>query len=98
MLVEDLQGSNGLAFSPDEQLLYLVESRAAPQRKSWQYDVVAGSAGLSLKNREGRPLTHIHLSERCANLCFGGARHNRLFMAASHSLYALHVNAWDAVV
>jgi len=31
------------------------------------------------------------LPERCANLCFGGAAGNRLFMAASHSLYAVYV-------
>ena len=46
---------------------------------------------------QGRPLAHIHLPERCANLCFGGAKRNRLFMAASHSLYALYVEAWGAV-
>jgi hypothetical protein len=27
------------------------------------------------------------------HLCFGGARRNRLFMAASHSLYSLYTNA-----
>ena len=31
-------------------------------------------------------------SERCANVCFGGLKRNRLFMAASQSLYALYVN------
>jgi gluconolactonase len=36
------------------------------------------------------------LPERCANLCFGGARRNRLFMAASHSLYSLYVNTQGA--
>ncbi|WP_408906012.1 hypothetical protein [Nguyenibacter vanlangensis] len=40
----------------------------------------------------GVRLGHIPLPERCANLCFGGVRGNRLFMAATHSLYALHVN------
>jgi gluconolactonase len=34
----------------------------------------------------------ISLPERCANVCFGGAKRNRLFMAASQSLYALHVD------
>jgi YD repeat-containing protein len=33
----------------------------------------------------------IHLPETCANLCFGGAKRNRLFMTASQSLYALYV-------
>jgi len=44
----------------------------------------------------GLPIGHIHLPERCANLCFGGPRRNRLFMAASHSLYALTVNVQAA--
>ena len=35
---------------------------------------------------------HIALPERCANLCFGGRKRNRLFMAASQSLYAVYVN------
>jgi gluconolactonase len=35
---------------------------------------------------------HIALPERCANLCFGGRRRNRLFMAASQSIYSVYVN------
>lgn len=38
----------------------------------------------------------IHLPETCANLCFGGAKKNRLLMAASQSLYALSVEAQGA--
>jgi gluconolactonase len=141
MVLDDLQGSNGLAFSPDEQQLYVVESRHQPHRRIWAYDVDGatlknkrlyvdaagpgaydgiavdeqgnvwcgfgsnGAAGADLEaldgvrvyDREGRALAHIHLPERCANVCFGGARHNRLFMAASHSLYALYVNVRGAV-
>jgi gluconolactonase len=41
-------------------------------------------------------VSFIHLPERCANLCFGGRHRNRLFMAASHSLYGLHVNVQGA--
>ena len=52
--------------------------------------------GVRVYNREGRPLAHIELPERCANVCFGGANHNRLFMAASHSLYALYLNTRGA--
>jgi gluconolactonase len=48
-------------------------------------------------NAAGDTLAHIHLPERCANLCFGGAHRNRLFMASSHSLYALYVNTRGAV-
>jgi gluconolactonase len=36
------------------------------------------------------------LPERCANVCFGGLKRNRLFMAASQSLYALYVNTQGA--
>jgi gluconolactonase len=144
-VLDDLQGSNGLAFSPDEKILYVVESRAAPHRKIWAYDVIGDVVGCTLKNkrlyvdaggpgaydgiavdvqgnvwcgfgssgaagadlddldgvrvydREGRALVHIALPERCANVCFGGAKNNRLFMAASHSLYAVHVNTRGAV-
>ena len=145
LMLDDLQGSNGLAFSADEKTLYVVESRHQPHRCIWQYDVVSSSRGPELRNKrvfvdaagpgaydgiavdqggnvwcgfgssgaagadledldgvrvysaEGRPLAHIHLPERCANLCFGGTHHNRLFMAASHSLYALYVNTRGAV-
>jgi gluconolactonase len=48
-------------------------------------------------DRDGRPLAHVHLPERCANLCFGGRKNNRLFLAASHSLYAVHVNVRGAI-
>jgi len=48
-------------------------------------------------NPQGLAIGHIHLPERCANLCFGGAGRNRLFMAASHSLYALYVETRGAL-
>ncbi|MCP5153364.1 MAG: SMP-30/gluconolactonase/LRE family protein [Ectothiorhodospiraceae bacterium] len=41
---------------------------------------------------DGTHIGRISLPERCANLCFGGRQRNRLFMAASQSLYALYVN------
>jgi len=49
--------------------------------------------GVKVFNPEGKPIGFIALPERCANVCFGGRKRNRLFMAASHSLYALYVNA-----
>jgi gluconolactonase len=52
--------------------------------------------GVRVYNPQGQAIGHIHLPERCANLCFGGAKRNRLFMAASHSLYALYVNVQGA--
>jgi gluconolactonase len=41
---------------------------------------------------DGALIGRIALPERCANVCFGGRKRNRLFMAASQSLYALYVN------
>jgi gluconolactonase len=48
--------------------------------------------GVRVLNRDGAPIGHIRLPERCANLAFGGRHRNRLFMPASKSLYALYVN------
>jgi gluconolactonase len=48
--------------------------------------------GVAIFNPDGRLIGRINLPERCANLCFGGAYRNRLFMAASQSVYALYVN------
>ena len=140
-MIEDLAAPNGLAFSPDESLLYLVESRATPHRKIWQYEAARGMPlankrlfvdaqgpgaydgiavdakgnvwcgfggngsaeadpalldGVRVYDAKGQTLAHIHLPERCANVCFGGAQRNRLFMASSHSLYALFVNVQGA--
>lgn len=51
-----------------------------------------GLDGVHVFNPDGKLIGRIDLPERCANLCFGGAHRNRLFMAASTSLYSLHVN------
>ena len=48
--------------------------------------------GVKIFDPTGRPIDFIALPERCANLCFGGLKRNRLFMAASHSVYSLYVN------
>ena len=48
--------------------------------------------GVMIFNPAGEPIGRIALPERCANLCFGGLHRNRLFMAASQSIYALYVN------
>src|SRR6185503_1367839 len=53
--------------------------------------------GVHCYDPAGVLLGHVHLPERCANLCFGGPKNNRLFMASSHSLYALHVNVRGCV-
>jgi len=130
VVAEGISQPNGLAFSPDESMLYIVESRSVP-RKILAYDVVGGATlanrrtlidagpkgtpdgfrvdvdgnlwcgwgmgeagldGVHVFNPAGKLIGRIDLPERCANLCFGGVHRNRLFMAASTSLYALYVN------
>lgn len=53
--------------------------------------------GVRIFNNTGMPIGHIHLPERCANLCFGGRYNNRLFMAGGQNLYSLYVNTKGAV-
>jgi gluconolactonase len=45
---------------------------------------------------DGKLIGCIGLPERCANVCFGGLKRNRLFMAASQSVYALYANIQGA--
>ncbi len=45
---------------------------------------------------DGQRIGQILLPEICANICFGGAKRNRLFMAASTSLYAVYVETQGA--
>jgi gluconolactonase len=40
MVADDVLGPNGLCFSPDESILYIVESRGQPSRKIRAFDVV----------------------------------------------------------
>jgi gluconolactonase len=52
-----------------------------------------GQDGVAIFNPEGKMIGHILLPERAANLCFGGAKRNRLFVCASQSIYSLYTNA-----
>ena len=54
------------------------------------------STASSIFNPDGKLIGRIDLPERCANLCFGGLYRNRLFMAASTSVYSLYVNTQGA--
>ena len=131
----DINRPNGLAFSPDESKLYIVEAGVTP-RVIRAYDVVDNGSklangrafitaepggtpdgfrcdvdgnlwcgwgmgnenqdGVKIFNPEGKPIGFIALPERSANVCFGGVKRNRLFMAASHSVYSLYVNTQGA--
>ena len=156
-VITDLVNPNGLAFSPDEKKLYVVEWRGTPNRSIWSFDVNADGTvtnktklidaadqgaldgfkvdrdgnlwcgwgsngalnaepadvggrkvfqlrgksedldGVMVFNPQGKAIAHIRLPERCANLCFGGPKNNRLYMASCHSLYALYVESHGAV-
>ena len=156
-VITDIVNPNGLAFSPDDKKLYVVEWKGTPNRSIWSFDVNAdGTVGNKTKlidaadqgaldgfkvdrdgnlwcgwgsngalqtepsdvgarkvyqlkgrsddldgvmvfNPQGKALAHIRLPERCANLCFGGPKNNRLYMASCHSLYAFYVEAHGAV-
>ena len=50
-----------------------------------------GTDGVRVFAPDGAPIAMVHLPEPVANLCFGGRKRNRLFIAASQSLYALYV-------
>ncbi|MBR0643166.1 SMP-30/gluconolactonase/LRE family protein [Plastoroseomonas hellenica] len=130
LVADDIDHPNGLAFSPDESILYVIESRGEP-RNILAYDLAPDGKtlrnrrifiatqtgetpdgfrvdtdgnlwcgwgmtpafdGVRVYNSSGAPIGHIHLPERCANLCFGGRQRNRLFMSAAQSLFSLYVN------
>jgi len=57
-----------------------------------------GFNGVHVFAPDGVLIGKIHLPETCANLCFGGVKKNRLFMAASQSLYAVYVGTEGAQV
>lgn len=46
VVAEDVRGPNGLCFSPDESILYVVESRAVPNRLILAYDVADNGTRL----------------------------------------------------
>jgi gluconolactonase len=54
--------------------------------------------GVHVFAPDGTLIGKIHLPETCANLCFGGAKKNRLFLAASQSLYAVYVGTEGAQI
>lgn len=128
-VVTDLVQPNGLCFSTDGRLLYVVDSGTSPG-SIHVYDVdgatvsngrpfadmspgssdgvrcdtdgnlwasAAGGGqgydGVHVFAPDGTRIGQIDLPEQCANIVFGGRKRNRLFMAASQSIYAVYVNA-----
>ena len=135
---EGIDRPNGLAFSPDEKILYVVDSgvthggRANIRAFTVEGDRLIGDRifadgfapgftdgvrtdvdgnvwcsmgwadpkedGVRCYTPSGDLIGNIHLPETCANLCFGGPKKNRLFMAASTSIYAVYVETQGAMV
>ena len=131
----DINRPNGVCFSPDERLCYVIEAGVTP-RTIRVFEVVDGGRrlangrilmtaeadgtpdglrvdvdgnlwvgwgmgspaldGVAIINPSGKTIGRIDLPERAANVCFGGRHRNRLFMAASTSLYSLYVNTQGA--
>jgi gluconolactonase len=56
----------------------------------------AGYDGVHVFTPAGERIGMIVLPEACANVCFGGSKRNRLFMAASQSIYAVYVGTRGA--
>jgi gluconolactonase len=130
VVADDFDRPNGLCFSPDERLLYIVDTGAPNHIRV--FDVADGKlsngrlfVGMRPSNSDGiradrdgniwsgaggppglrgvhcyapdgTRIGQIHLPENCANICFGGAQKNRLFMVASQSLYSVYVEALGA--
>ncbi|WP_188189057.1 SMP-30/gluconolactonase/LRE family protein [Nonomuraea sp. SYSU D8015] len=126
VVADDFARPNGLAFSLDESLLYVADTR---ERHVRVFDVrddgtlaggkvfaeggeddnfdgmrlddtgriwaVAGKAVLCY-DPGGTLIGRLKLPESAANLVFGGLKRNRMFIAASTSLYSLMTNVTGA--
>ncbi|MEC8540038.1 MAG: SMP-30/gluconolactonase/LRE family protein, partial [Pseudomonadota bacterium] len=49
--------------------------------------------GVHCLDPNGELIGRLRIPETVSNLCFGGAKMNRLFITATTSLYAIFVNA-----
>ena len=128
VVASDFVQPNGLAFSPDESLLYIVDTGATHQvdgphhvrrfRLSTDGTLAGGEVfatcpvglydglrvdvhgnvwlsagdGVHCHAADGDLLGKIRVPETVANLCFGGAKRNRLFVCATTSLYSVYLN------
>jgi len=124
----DFDGPNGLAFSPDERLLYVSETGDQTTDNPRQFIRVftvdddgalgggeifhkiepgysdgmkvdedgnlwsSAADGVHCLSPDGRLLGKILVPHRVSNIAFGGRARSRLFIAGSHTLYAIYLN------
>lgn len=92
-----------------ETLVFDVDGRGLRNRKQFSKVVADGlrcdadgnvwcgaRPGVQVVAPDGTTIGSIRLPEQCANVSFGGAKRNRLFMTASQSLYAVYVGTSGA--
>jgi gluconolactonase len=132
VVANDFVQPNGLAFSPDESLLYIVDTGATHVEDGphhvRRFRVGAGGAlsggellatcpvglydglrvdvhgnlwlsagdGVHCHAPDGTLLGKVRIPETVANVCFGGAKRNRLFICGTTSLYAVYLNTRGA--
>ena len=128
VVATDFVQPNGLAFSPDESLLYVVDTGATHQAdgphhvRRFSVDAngtLTGGAvlavcpvglydglrvdvhgnlwlsagdGVHCHAPDGTLLGKVLIPETVANLCFGGAKRNRMFICGTTSLYSVYLN------
>ena len=132
VVADDFVQPNGLAFSPDEALLYIVDTGATHQTDGPHHvrrfrvradatlaggevfatcpvglydglrlDVhgnlwLSAGDGVHCHAPDGTPLGKVLIPEVVANLCFGGAKRNRMFICGTTSLYSVYLNTRGA--
>ncbi len=131
IISDEMDGPNGICFSPDYKKLYVADTGTGREIRVWdlngtavskskrfiQLDIPGTGApsfadgircdvdgnvwagarpGVQVIAPNGDRIGMIRLPETCANICFGGAKRNRLFMAASQSLYVVYVQTTGA--
>ncbi|EAV41826.1 gluconolactonase, putative [Roseibium aggregatum IAM 12614] len=125
----DFVKPNGLAFSADEQHLFIADTGGTHQKNGPAHirkfevaddgkslrggDVLAtctngffdgfrldrsgriwtsAADGVHCLNRQGTLIGKVHIPEIVSNVCFGGAKLNRLFITGTTSLYSVFLN------